>query len=190
MLVRFERGNEMRLDRLTIKSQEALQAAQETATGKGHQAIEPEHLLLALVRQQDGVVLPLLQKLSMNLDMVAKVAEAEINRLPCVEGTGAQSYISPRLKEVLDHSWKEAQRLKDEYVSTEHLFIALVEDQRGVLKNMGLKKDEIYKALADVRGNHRVTDPNPEDKYQALKRFCKDLTELAREHPLPAKSIE
>jgi len=160
----------MRFDKFTIKSQEAVRAAQEKAAEMGHQAIEPEHLLLALVAQQDGVVLPLLQKLGVNLDMVKQVAEAEMNRFPKVEGAGTQAYISPRMKEILEVSWKEARHLKDEYVSTEHLFIAIAEDSKGVLHQMGVKKDEILKALADIRGNHRVAGPLLRGVVPALSR--------------------
>src|SRR5262249_12646659 len=119
-----------RFDKLTLKAQEAVQAAQALADRESHQQMEPEHLLAALVQQQDGIVGPLLGKLGARVDAVRREAEAEIARLPKVTGPGGQ-YISPRLKAVLDGAWAEAQRLKDDYCSTEHLLIALAQDKDG-----------------------------------------------------------
>ncbi|HOK54599.1 MAG TPA: ATP-dependent chaperone ClpB, partial [Armatimonadota bacterium] len=158
------------------------------AEEKNHQQIEVEHLLLALLRQDGGVVAPVLQKLGVRPQLVANQVEEEINRLPQVSGavTGG-AYISPGLKSVLDNAWEEAQRLKDEYLSTEHLLIAIAATTGAagrILKSHGVTKDDIYKALAEVRGGQRVTDQNPEEKYQALERYGRDLTKLASEGKL------
>ena len=178
----------MRLDKFTIRSQEAIEDAQNLADEKNHQQIDVEHLLLALVRQEGGVVAPVLQKLGVRPELVAHQVEDELTRLPQVSGavTGG-AYITPRLKAVLDEAWQEAQRLKDEYVSTEHLLIAIAGDTGAaglILKSHGATKDAIYKALAEVRGGQRVTDQNPEEKYQALERYGRDLTKLAGEGKL------
>ncbi len=156
----------MRLDKLTVKAQEALGAAQSLADQSSHQAIEPEHLLLALVQQPEGVVGPLLAKLGAPSDAIAREAAAEVARLPKVSGGG--QYASQRLEGVLTRGWDEAQRLKDEYCSTEHLLIGIAQDKGGaasrILAAHGATPEAIYKALVEVRGSHRVTDPNPEDK--------------------------
>ncbi len=176
-----------RFDKFTLKAQEAVQAAQALAEGEGHQQVEPEHLLAALLQQQDGIIGPLLGKLGARAEAVRREAAAEIARLPKVTGGGGQ-YVGPRLKAVLDGAWAEAQRLKDDYCSTEHLLIALAQDKDGaagrILRSAGVTPDAIYRALVDVRGSQRVSDPNPEEKYQALERYSRDLTELARKGKL------
>jgi ATP-dependent Clp protease ATP-binding subunit ClpB len=173
----------MRLDRFTIKAQEALQAAQALADQHGHQTIEPEHLLAALLAQKESVVTPILAKLGARPEALGRDAEAALARLPSVRG-GGQQYLGDRLRQALDRAQREAERLKDEYVSSEHLLVALAQERDGAagraLQAVGVTADAIYKALVDVRGTQRVTDPNPEDKYQALQRYSKDLTELAR----------
>lgn len=179
----------MRMDKMTVKAQEALQDAQAFASERGHQNIDSEHLLLALVRQEGGVVTPILQRLGVSLEAVATQVEQSLSRTPQVSGAvTAGAYISPRLKNVLDVAWSEAERLKDEYVSTEHLLIAIAADTSspagGVLQSTGVNKDAIYQALVEVRGTARVTDQNPEEKYQALERYGRDLTQLARQGKL------
>ncbi|HET7874127.1 MAG TPA: ATP-dependent chaperone ClpB [Methylomirabilota bacterium] len=173
----------MRLDKLTVKAQEAIQAAQSLADQHNHQAIEPEHLLLALLQQQEGVVGPLLAKLGARPEAVARQVETEIEKFPRVGGAGRQ-YASTRLEAVLNRAWEEAQRLKDEYCSTEHLLIGIAQEKTGgaarALTGAGVTPEAIYRSLVDVRGSQRVTDPNPEDKYQALQRYSRDLTDLAR----------
>ncbi|MGH7356937.1 MAG: ATP-dependent chaperone ClpB [Candidatus Rokuibacteriota bacterium] len=173
----------MRLDKFTIKAQEALQSAQTLADQHGHQAIEPEHLLTALLGQAEGVVGPILAKLGTSSETIRAALDAELGRAPKVSG-GGQQYLSDRLRQVLDRAQREAERLKDEYVSTEHMLVALAQERGGAaaraLNAAGATPDAIYKALVDVRGTQRVTDQNPEDKYQALQRYSKDLTELAR----------
>jgi ATP-dependent Clp protease ATP-binding subunit ClpB len=176
-----------RFDRFTLKAQEAVQAAQALADRESHQQIEPEHLLAALLAQPEGVVAPLLGKLGARPEALSREAEAELTRLPKVTGTGGQ-YVSPRLKAVLDAAWGEAERLKDDYCSTEHLLIALAQEKDGaaarLLRRAGVTPDALYRALVEVRGSQRVTDQNPEAKYQALERYSRDLTELARKGKL------
>jgi ATP-dependent Clp protease ATP-binding subunit ClpB len=177
----------MRLDKLTVKAQEAVQAAQSLADQHNHQAIEPEHLLAALVQQQEGVVGPLLAKLGAPADAIRRQVLSELERLPKVQGAGRQ-YVSSRLERALDAAWAEAQRLKDEYCSTEHLLIGIAQDKAGpagrILAQHGVTPEGIYRALVEVRGSQRVTDVNPEDKYQALQRYSRDLTALARKGSL------
>ncbi len=179
----------MRFDKLTLKAQEALQEAQGLAEKREHQQIEPEHLLLALLQQSDGIVPQIFQKLGVAIPPLGSQVEAALGKIPKVYGVGAgQVYISPRLKKILDNSFLEADRLKDEYVSTEHMLLALAEEGEGagaqILTGQGINKDVIYKVLANIRGSQRVTDQNPEEKYQALNRYTRDLTDLARKGKL------
>ncbi len=177
----------MRLDKLTVKAQEALTAAQSLADQHGHQAIEPEHLLQALIQQGEGVVGPLLAKLGARPEAIQRGLETELGRMPQVRG-GTGQYLGDRLQAVLERAQAEAERLRDEYVSTEHLLIGIAQERDGaagrVLATNGVAPDAIYKALVEVRGSQRVTDPNPEEKYQALQRYSRDLTELARKGKL------
>ncbi|HEX6212189.1 MAG TPA: ATP-dependent chaperone ClpB [Methylomirabilota bacterium] len=177
----------MRLDKLTIKAQEAMQAAQSLADQHEHQAVEPEHVLAALLQQREGVVAPILAKLGARADAVLHQVESDLARLPKVRGGGGQ-YLGDRLRAALERAQREAERLKDEYLSTEHLLIGIAHDRDGAagkaLAAAGVTPDAIYKALVDVRGSQRVTDPNPEDKYQALQRYSRDLTEAARKGKL------
>ncbi len=177
----------MRLDKFTVKAQEALQAAQALADGQSHQALEPEHVLAALVEQREGIVGPLLAKLGAQPEAIQQALRAELAKLPAVGG-GAGQYLGERTRKALERAQAEAQRLKDDYVSTEHLLVALAQDRDGaagrILAQHGATPDAIYKALVEVRGSQRVTDPHPEDKYQALQRYARDLTELARKGKL------
>ncbi|MCL5105464.1 MAG: ATP-dependent chaperone ClpB [Armatimonadetes bacterium] len=169
----------MRLDKLTVKAQDAVQDAQHLADQNGQQQIEPEHLLLALLQQDGGIVAPILQKLGGNPDALASRVQAEIDKMPRVTGAATGSYISPRLKRVFDSATEEAERLKDEYVSTEHLLIGISVEgglASNILSAAGASRDAIYQAMVEVRGSQRVTDQNPEDKYQALERYGRDLT--------------
>src|SRR5881396_3512911 len=173
----------MRLDKLTVKAQEALQAAQALASEHGHQSIEPEHLLHALVAQKDGVVAPILGKLGVRADTLASQVDAALEKIPQVRG-GSGQYMGERLRAALERAQKQAESMKDEYVSTEHLLVAIAQDRDGAashaLAAAGVTPDAIFKALVDLRGTQRVTDQNPEDKYQALQRYSKDLTDAAR----------
>ncbi len=177
----------MRFDKFTVKAQEAIQTAQSLADQANHQAMEPEHLLLALAQQAEGVVEPILARLGVKSEAIRRQVEEELKKLPQVKGDGGQ-YVSPRLKESFDRARSEAERLKDEYVSTEHLLIALSQEKDGaagrILSKAGVTPEAIYRALVEVRGTQRVTDQNPEEKYQALQRYGRDLTELARKGKL------
>jgi ATP-dependent Clp protease ATP-binding subunit ClpB len=177
----------MRLEKLTTKSQEALQQAQALADKRNHQAIDVEHLLFALMGQKEGVVLSLLQKLGVPLGTVTDRLQKALDRMPQVSGGAAQSYITPRLKKTIESAEAEAEALKDEYVSTEHLLLAMVQDsgEAGrILKDLGAARDKILNALVSIRGAQRITDPNPEEKYQALEKYGRDLTDLARKGKL------
>jgi ATP-dependent Clp protease ATP-binding subunit ClpB len=179
----------MQIEKFTLKAQEALQEAKAIAERKNHQQIDVEHLLLALLEQKEGVVIPLLQKLGANIDLIVSQLEGELNRIPKVTGGGAgQVYLSSRVNEIFNGAWKEAERLMDEYLSTEHLLIAVADEKRGassqILQRNGVTKDAIFRVLQEIRGPHRITDQNPEEKYQALKRYSRDLTEEARKGKL------
>ena len=179
----------MQLEKLTLKAQEALQEARVIAERRNHQQIDVEHLLLALLEQKEGIAVPILQKLGANIDLIVSQLEGELNRIPKVTGGGAgQVYLSSRLNEILNAAWREAERLMDEYLSTEHLLIAIADEKRGassqILQRNGVTKDAIFRVLQEIRGPHRVTDQNPEEKYQALKRYSRDLTEEARKGKL------
>ena len=177
----------MNWEKLTIKAQEAIGEAQKKAEAYGHQQIEGDHLLQALIAQKEGVVKPILDKLGARPEAIQADLEREMAKIPRVEG-GMQVYISPRLKQILDIAFNEAERLKDEYVSTEHLLIAITEVPEGaaynILKQHGVNKNQIYAVLKDIRGSQRVTDQAPEEKYQALQRYTRDLTEEARKGKL------
>ena len=171
----------MRLDRFTEKAQEALQEAAELARQTGNQAVEPEHLLLALVGQEDGVGRTLLERAGAPVQGLQPALVSAIERLPKVRGAG-QPYLGESLSKSLDTAEREAERLKDEYISTEHLLLALA-DQK-ILKDAGVTHDALLRSLRQVRGTQRVTDQNPESKYQALEKYGRDLTKLAREGKL------
>jgi ATP-dependent Clp protease ATP-binding subunit ClpB len=173
----------MRLDRLTERSQEALQAAQQAAAALQHAAVEPEHLLLALLNQEGGLVPSLLQRLEVAPRPLAARLEAQLDARPKQYG-GGEPAVGGALREVLMAAFEEMSRLKDEYVSTEHLLLALAGRQGGAAHQMlsasGVTPDRIYATLEAVRGTQRVTDPNPEGKYEALIKYGNDLTEAAR----------
>src|SRR5256712_227709 len=173
----------IRFDKLTVKAQEALQAAQEIAARHDQQQIEPVHLLAALVEQSDGVVAPLLARLGVRAEVLAGDIEAQLARLPKVTGI-SQQHLSPATNRVLEEAFNEAGKFKDEYVSTEHLLLAIAGLNRDpaseILKRHGTSRDAILQALAAVRGSHRVTSATPESTYRALEQYARDLTELAR----------
>lgn len=178
----------MNFQKFTIKSQEAVQNAQEIAASYGNQSIEPEHLLAALVQDSEGIIVPILQKIGTNINYVKIKVNEAVEKLPKVSGAGVgNQYIGQNLAQLFDVALKEAQSLKDEYVSTEHLLLALVSGKSTaaqLLIGQGVTKDQIYKALKDIRGTQRVTDQTPEEKYQSLQRFGRDLNELARKGKL------
>ena len=177
----------MNMNKLTEKAQEAVLAAQKLAEERNHNQIEPEHLLYALLDQTDGVVPEIMRGLGMSPEAAKQQLQADLNRLPRVQGL-TQVYLSPRLNQVFNAAEAEANRLHDEYVSTEHLLAALVDSRDSaagrLLANLGITKDRIYTVLTHIRGSQRVTDQNPEDKYQALQKYGRDLTELARKGKL------
>ncbi|HBY57268.1 MAG TPA: ATP-dependent chaperone ClpB [Candidatus Atribacteria bacterium] len=175
----------IKFDKFTIKAQEAIGEAQQIASSYNHQEIKGEHLLLALINQEGGVVPSILKKLEVNSKELKIKLERQLEKIPQVYGgTGAQQYIGNELNDILNAAQQEAQKVKDEYVSTEHLFIALVETEGTAVSNLlreaGINKDKIYQVLVNIRGSQRITDQNPEEKYQALERFSRDLTELAK----------
>ena len=178
----------MRLDKFTIKAQEALQEAQSVAEKNGNQELEPEHLLSTLLDQKDGIAPPLLRKLGTNYSLLRDRVQERIDKFPKVQGAGGGSYISPRLKAVLDQAEKEAEQFKDEFVSAEHFLLAMAKAKNTeagrILNSLGVTHDAILKALQDVRGNQRITDQSPEEKYQVLEKYCKDLTALAKQGKL------
>src|SRR5438093_4830181 len=177
----------IRFDKFTLKGQEALQAAQAHAQERGNPQVVPEHLLWALIEQKDGVVLPVLQKLGAGIPNLARDLASAVAKLPKVQGQ-PEIYMSPALNRILEDALKEADHFKDEYVSTEHLLIALAnakgEEVSRLLQSQGVTKDNILKVLVSIRCSKKITDPNPEEKYQALQRYSRDLTDLARKGKL------
>jgi ATP-dependent Clp protease ATP-binding subunit ClpB len=172
----------MRLDKLTVKAQEALMSAREIASERGQAAIGPLHLLDALIQQDGGLIGPLLEKIGLPVDRIHDVVRSELGRLPSQSDQAAQGMDS-NLNAALTHAEKEARDLGDEYVSVEHLLLGLVHEPsvaRDVLVTLGVDRDAILKAMKDIRGSQRITDENPEDKYQALERYGRDLCDLAR----------
>src|SRR5271154_2339154 len=173
----------LRFDKLTVKAQEALQAAQEMGARSGQQQIEPLHLLWALAAQGDGVVPPLLEKLGVSPIALGSEAEKQIERLPKVSGVSDQS-LSRASNAVLEKAFDEAQRLKDEYVSTEHILLAIAGADRDpaahLLAHHGASHDAILQAMISIRGSHRVTSQNPESTYRAIEQYGRDLTDSAR----------
>src|SRR5881296_1955264 len=174
----------IRPERLTVKAAEALQQASTLARSRGNPVINDAHLFLALLSQDDGIVVPLLQKAGLNVTQLSADTEREIERFPKQSGTTAEPTLSREVSRVLDRADEEAKALGDAYVSTEHLLLALVEEKGTTAKQLlsaaGVDRSVLMAALEGVRGTHRVTDQEPEQKYQALERFTRDLTEQAR----------
>jgi ATP-dependent Clp protease ATP-binding subunit ClpB len=173
----------MNLNRLTEKAQEAILASQNLATEQHHSEVTPEHLLVTLVEQSGGIVPSVLRRMSQDPARVAAEARALLQAIP--QAYGGDVRLSPRMKLIVDSAQAEAKRLQDEFVSTEHLLLALASETgrspaAQLLQRLGVSKDALYKALTDVRGNQRVTSQNPEATYEALARYGRDLTELAR----------
>ncbi len=173
----------MNLQKLTLKSQEAFQRAQEIASGYNNQAIEPMHLLAALTQDAQGIVPGILQTIGANLNYIKIKINEELEKLPKVGGAQSGSYVSNSMSSVMDQAFKEASTLKDEYVSVEHLLMALAEQKssaQDLLRDQGVNHDTILRVLQDFRKNSRVTDQNPEDKYQALQRYGRLLNDAVR----------
>ena len=175
----------MNFNKFTIKSQEAVQNAQEIASSYGNQILEPEHLFAALIQDPEGTVVPILQKSGANVNFLKLKTNELLEKLPKVSGSGLGNQgMSQSLGKVLEDAQKQAQDLKDEYISTEHLLLGLVAAPNSsvgkLLRDQGITMESVYKVLKDIRGSQRITDQNPEDKYQALQRYGRDLNELAR----------
>jgi ATP-dependent Clp protease ATP-binding subunit ClpB len=174
----------MRFDKLTLKAQDAFQTAQQLATELQHPSIDVEHLLLALLKQDEGVIQPLLEKLSVDHRSIRQALEADLNRQPKVQNaSGYGANLGSRLQKVMNESFREAEKLGDDYVSTEHFLIAIA-DEAGFsgkeLRSAGIKRADLMAAIEDIRGGRRVTDASAEDKYQALEKYGIDLTARAR----------
>ena len=176
----------MRFDKFTLRGQEAVQTAVEFAERSQNQQVEPEHLLVAMLGQPEGTVRPILGKLGANADAVMNETVAAINRFPKV--TGGQQYFSPRTSQIFSAAQKQAEAMKDEFISTEHLLMAIVDETGGeaarILKSNGVNKEDLNKAVEQMRGGVRITDQNSEQNFQALNKYAKDLTELARDGKL------
>jgi ATP-dependent Clp protease ATP-binding subunit ClpB len=175
----------MRFDQFTIKSQETIQKAHSIAGGLNHQQIEPEHILSAMVNTEDSIAQAILKKMGVSVSGISRDIQSCLDQMPKVTGTGISDvHISQRARKILDAALRRAGNMKDEYVSQEHLLLAIVEEKNSpvadILKKHRVEPDQVLNALIAIRGNQRVDDPNPEDKYQALERFSKDLTDLAR----------
>ena len=171
------------MNRFTIKAQEALVEAQNKAQSNNNQTIEPEHLLLSLLEQKDGIIYPLLEKIGIDLNFFINSLKKEIDNFPKVYGL-TQIYLSQRLNRILETAYREAQDLNDEYISTEHILLSMSEEVEGgiarLFRSFGITKDRILKVLQDLRGSQRVVDQNPEDKYMSLSKYGRDLTSLAK----------
>src|SRR6202451_1680387 len=179
----------IRWDKLTVKAQEAMQRANDLASEHGNPELQPVHILAALVEDHEGIVAPLLERVGLHTSAILADTQREIERLPKISGSGAaQAHLSDVSSQMLENAFKEASNFKDEYVSTEHLLLAMARLKRDpaqeILARGGATYDNILRALTAVRGNQQVTDQNPEAKYQALERYAKDLTELARQGKL------
>jgi ATP-dependent Clp protease ATP-binding subunit ClpB len=177
----------MDMNKLTLKSQEALARAAELATASNHQVIAPEHLMKALMSDPAGVVFGLIQKLGATPRVLQDRVDVALSRMPKVYSSGAQARMSPELSRVLEKAFTEAEQLKDDYVSAEHLLLALVDAAPGlkpVFKEFDIDRDTVLAALVEVRGSQRVTSQNPEETYQALEKFGRDLTDAARKGKL------
>ncbi|MBI4949803.1 MAG: ATP-dependent chaperone ClpB [Deltaproteobacteria bacterium] len=177
----------MRLDKFTIKAQEALQEAQSRTETDERQEVTVEGLLLVLIGQEGGIVGPVLQRIGANMKLLKGQLEDCLKKSPKVYG-GAEAYVSPRLKSIMDSAMKEARDMKDEFVSVEHLLLAIVTERGGeaskALASQGVTRDTVLKAIMAIRGTQRVTDQMPEEKYQAVAKFTRDLVELARANKL------
>src|SRR5437016_2255263 len=184
--MKYELGEPMpiRWDKFTVKAQEAVQRANDIASEHGNPELHPLHSLAALVEDREGIVPPVLEKIGIGPQAVLSDAYKEIERLPKVSGAATQATMSPALNQLLERAFKEADNFKDEYVSTEHMLLAITQMKRDaaeeILRRHGATHDAILKSLTSVRGSQKVTDQNPEAKYQALERYARDLTDLAR----------
>ena len=172
----------MNTQRFTIKSQETISAMQELAMEHGHQEISGLHMLQAMMAQEDSLILPIMQKLELSVTGIKNQLEAALQKLPRVSGA-ARQYLSQEVLDILHQAEREADQLQDDYISLEHLLLALVakgKEAANILKANGLQQNKLLQALKELRGNQRVDDQNPEAKYQALEKYARNLTRLAR----------
>ncbi|HEX7337961.1 MAG TPA: Clp protease N-terminal domain-containing protein, partial [Gemmatimonadales bacterium] len=178
----------IRPERLTIKAGEALREAGELARNRGNPVVNDAHVLLALLQQDEGVLRPLLQKAGLNVTGMIEAVAQEIARFPTQAGGGVEPSLSREVQRILDRADAEAKELDDQYISTEHILLAMAEEKsttlRSILNTRNIKPDDLRRALQEVRGSHRVTDQTPEDKFQALERYTRNLTEEARKGKL------
>ena len=176
----------MRFDRFTIRGQEAVQNAIGVAEKNQNQQVEPEHLLVAMFEQEQGVVSAILGKVGANRQVIAADLDAAIAKMPKVQG--GQQYFSTRINKIFDEAQKEAEKMGDEYISTEHLLLTIADEKDGdagrILRSNGVKVDEVRKAIEEMRGGSKITDQNAEDNFQALEKYAQDLTDLARKGKL------
>jgi ATP-dependent Clp protease ATP-binding subunit ClpB len=176
----------MRLDKFTLRGQEAIQSGSELAERSQNQQVEPEHILCAMFEQPEGIVRPLLGKLGANVQVVINDCQAAVARFPRVQG--GQQYFSPRLSQIFTAAQKQAEQMKDEYISTEHLLMAIADEKDGnagkILRQHGVNRDDLLKAIEQTRGGARITDQNAESNYQALAKYARDLTDQARQGKL------
>src|SRR5712671_2642312 len=176
----------MRLDKFTLRGQEAIQAGIELAERNQNQQVEPEHILCAMLDQPESIVRPLLGKLGANVQVIRNDCEAAVARFPRVQG--GQQYFSPRLSQIFTAAQKQAEEMKDEYISTEHLLLAIADEKDGnagkILRQHGVNRDDLLKVIEQTRGGARITDQNAESNYQALAKYARDLTDLARQGKL------
>ena len=176
----------MRLDKFTLRGQEAIQSAIELAERNQHQQVEPEHLLIAMLEQPEGIVRPVLGKLGANVAVILNDTQAAVARFPRVQG--GQQYFSPRMTQIFTASQQQADKMQDEFISTEHLLLAIVDEKDGeagkILRQHGVNKDDLLKVIEQMRGGTRITDQNAEQNYQALSKYARDLTEAARKGKL------
>src|SRR5215211_1499594 len=176
----------MRLDKFTLRGQEAIQSAIELAERNQHQQVEPEHLLVAMLEQPEGIVRPILGKLGANVAVILNDTQAAVARFPRVQG--GQQYFSSRLTQIFTASQKQADQMQDEFISTEHLLLAIAEEKDGdagkIMRQHGVKREDLFKVIEQMRGGTRITDQNAEQNYQALSKYARDLTEQARKGKL------
>ena len=176
----------MRLDKFTLRGQEAIQSAIELAEKNQHQQVEPEHLLVAMLEQPEGIVRPILGKLGANVAVILNDTQAAVARFPRVQG--GQQYFSNRMTQIFTASQTQADKMQDEFISTEHLLLAIAEEKEGdagkILRQHGVARDDLFKVIEQMRGGARITDQNAEQNYQALSKYARDLTELARKGKL------
>jgi ATP-dependent Clp protease ATP-binding subunit ClpB len=176
----------MRLDKYTLRGQEAIQSAIELAERNQHQQVEPEHLLVVMLEQPEGIVRPVLGKLGANVAVILNDTQAAVARFPRVQG--GQQYFSSRMTQIFTASQKQADQMQDEFISTEHLLLAIVEEKDGeagkILRQHGVNRDDLFKVIEQMRGGSRITDQNAEQNYQALAKYARDLTEAARKGKL------